>query len=312
MEMRQALGQGLAELMERDERVVVIDADLARANGTLKLRERFPDRAFDVGVAEQNMVSMAAGMASYGYIPFVTTFAPFAVRRVCDQLQLSVAYAGQNVKIVGSDPGISAELNGGTHMTFEDVGILRTIPTMMIFEPADARQLRLALPQVASHDGPVYIRMHRKTLPDVFDESYCFRLGRADVLRPGTDVSIFAGGIMLSEACGAAEQLAARGISAEVVNIHTVRPLDEQAVLKSVSHTRAAVTAENHGRFGGLYSAVSELLAERMPCPVERVSTEERFGEVGRFAELRNEFALDAEHIVRKALRALERKRGSE
>ena len=188
MEFRQALRNTLAELMEKDPRICLIDADLAKPNGTYPLYEKFPNRCFNAGISEANMASVAAGLSAYGMIPFIVTFTPFASRRICDQIAVSIAYAKQKVIIVGTDPGITAELNGGTHMSFEDVSVLRAIPTLMIYDATDANQLAQAIPQLLEYDGPVYIRIPRKTRPDVFEEGYKFELGKADIVKEGKDI----------------------------------------------------------------------------------------------------------------------------
>lgn len=235
MEVRKVFAATLEKMMRENENIVMLDADLAKAGGTFGLREIFPDRAFDVGIAEANMACVAAGLAAYGFVPFIHSFAPFASRRIFDQIAVSIAYGGNNVKIIGSDPGIAAELNGGTHMSFEDVAAMRAIPGMLIFEPVDARQMEEAMPAIVEYDGPVYVRMFRKETPDVFTEpDYKFNLFKADVLREGTDVSIFVTGLLTSDALRAADMLREEGVSAEVINIHTLKPVDRQAVLKSV------------------------------------------------------------------------------
>lgn len=301
-ELRVLLKEWLADTMAKDDRVVVIDADLAKASGTHALRETFPDRALDVGIAEANMIGVASGLSSYGFIPFVTSFAPFVTRRVCDQLMLSVAYAKQNVKIVGTDPGITAELNGGTHMGNEDISTIRGIPDMVIFEPVDAAQLTQALPQILNHYGPVYIRLFRKAIADVFDKpDYKFDLFKADVYKEGKDVSIFASGIMMQEAVEALKLLAADGIDAELINVHTIKPIDREAIIKSARKTGCVVTAENHSVIGGLKSAVSEVLSEDCPVPVRSVGVLDRFGEVGKLPYLKPEFKMTAEDIARQA-----------
>ena len=226
MQMREGYAEALGELMERDARVVLLDADLGKASGTLGLRKRFPDRIFDCGVAEQNMASIAAGLASYGFKPWIESFTPFASRRICDQIAISICYAGMNVKIMGSDPGITAELNGGTHMSMEDIGVLRSIPGIVIFEPVDAVQLRAAMPVLDAYEGPVYLRLARGEQPAIFPEDYQFDLFRADVLREGSDLSIFVSGIQTRDCLDAAEDLADCGISCEVVNVHTIKPID--------------------------------------------------------------------------------------
>ena len=297
MEMRAMYAQCLGELMERDEKLVLLDADLSKACGTFPLRKRFPDRIYDCGVAEQNMISIAAGLASYGYKPWAESFAPFATRRVCDQIAISVCYAKRNVKIVGTDPGIAAELNGGTHMSLEDMGVVRSIPGLVIFEPTDTVQLKAAMPVLHAYEGPVYMRMNRKEFPTVFPEGYRFDLFKADLLRAGTDVTILAAGLMVSESLQAAETLAAEGISCEVINVHTIKPIDRETILASAQKTGVIVTAENHNVIGGLRSAVLEALAHD-PEPVWAVGAEDRFGEVGKLPYLKEALGLNAAHVA--------------
>jgi transketolase len=308
-ERRQIFGSVIEEMMEKDERIVVIDVDLAKANGTMKLRDKFPERAFDVGIAESNAASIAAGMASYGFIPFVTTFTPFATRRMCDQIAISVTYAARNVKIVGTDPGVSAELNGGTHMSMEDIGVLRSIPNMVIFEPVDNMQLAKSLPQIVDYDGVVYIRMFRKTAPAVFGDDYKFDLFKADTVREGKDVTLFATGIMVAESIKAADLLKAEGIDAEIINIHTIKPIDREAVIKSASKTGAVVTCENHNVIGGLKSAVAEVLVEECLVPLKAIGIQDHFGEVGKIDYLKEKYHMTADDIVAAAKEVISKKR---
>ena len=307
MEMRAMYAQCLGELMERDEKLVLLDADLSKACGTFPLRKRFPDRIYDCGVAEQNMISIAAGLASYGYKPWAESFAPFATRRVCDQIAISVCYAKRNVKIVGTDPGIAAELNGGTHMSLEDMGVVRSIPGLVIFEPTDTVQLKAAMPVLHAYEGPVYMRMNRKEFPTVFPEGYRFDLFKADLLRAGTDVTILAAGLMVSESLQAAETLAAEGISCEVINVHTIKPIDRETILASAQKTGVIVTAENHNVIGGLRSAVLEALAHD-PVPVWGVGAEDRFGEVGKLPYLKKALGLNAAHLAAVVREAVQHK----
>ncbi len=300
MEMRAIYAECLAELMENDRHVVLLDADLAKASGTIKLRERFPKQIFDCGVAEQNMASIAAGLSSYGFKPWIESFTPFATRRICDQIAISIAYAKQNVKIVGTDPGISAELNGGTHMSMEDIGVVRSIPGIVIFEPVDGVQLRAAMPVLNAYDGCIYIRLFRKQLPDVFGEGYTFDLFRADRLREGKDLSIFVSGMLTKDVLDAAEALKADGISCDVLNIHTLKPIDRESVLASAGRTGAVLTVENHNIIGGLHSAVLEALAEEK-IPVKGVGVMDRFGEVGKLPYLREATGLTKENIIQTA-----------
>ena len=307
MQMREGYAEALGELMERDARVVLLDADLGKASGTLGLRKRFPDRIFDCGVAEQNMASIAAGLASYGFKPWIESFTPFASRRICDQIAISICYAGMNVKIMGSDPGITAELNGGTHMSMEDIGVLRSIPGIVIFEPVDAVQLRAAMPVLDAYEGPVYLRLARGEQPAIFPEDYQFDLFRADVLREGSDLSIFVSGIQTRDCLDAAEDLADCGISCEVVNVHTIKPIDRETVIASARKTGAVLTVENHNVIGGLRSAVLEALAlERIP--VRAVGVEDRFGEVGKLPYLREAMGLTKEHVIEAAKEAVRTK----
>ena len=307
MQMRAIYAQELGALMERDGKIVLLDADLGKASGTLGLRERFPDRIFDCGVAEQNMASIAAGLASYGFKPWIESFTPFATRRICDQIAISICYAGMNVKIVGTDPGITAELNGGTHMSVEDIGVLRSIPGMVIFEPVDETQLRAAMPVLDAYEGPVYLRLVRGEQPPVFAEGYEFDLFKADTLRSGRDLTICVSGFLTKDCLEAAEELEAEGISCEILNVHTVKPIDRETILASARKTGAVLTVENHNIVGGLHAAVLEALApERVP--VWAVGIEDRFGEVGKLPYLRQALGLTKEHILEAAREAVRAK----
>lgn len=298
----------LLEYAQKDDRIVALDADLMAASSVKRFSQQMPGRAIDVGVAEANMIGVAAGLAAMGKIPFTHSFTAFASRRVCDQVTLSVAYAGLNVKMVGSDPGITAELNGGTHMSMEDVSIMRNIPGMTVYEPVDSAQLRAAFPQILAHDGPVYIRLLRRPAVRIDSENDEFTLGKASLLREGGDVTILATGIMVAEALLAAEELAGQGISAEVLNVHTVKPFDEEAVLRSAMKTGAVVTAENASVIGGLGSAAAECLGENCPVPLRRIGVRDCFGEVGLTDYLKEKFGLTAKEIVRAAHEVTERK----
>ncbi len=301
MEMRQVLAAELEKMMAENENIVVIDADLSKPNGVAGLRKKYPERAFDVGIAEQNMASIAAGMSSYGFIPFITTFTPFASRRICDQIAISIAYAKQNVKIIGSDPGISAEFNGGTHMSVEDIGVLRSIPDIVIFEPVDAIQFKKSLPQIVDYNGPVYIRMFRKEIPNVFDENCEFDLFKASKLQDGNDISIFCSGIMVQETMEANKALKEQGINADIINIHTIKPIDKQAIIDSARKTGAVLTVENHNVIGGLKSAVCEVLMEEYPVPLKAIGIKDQFGQVGKLPFLKEFYKMRAEDIINSA-----------
>ena len=304
MEMRAVYAACLAEMMKEDKHVCVLDADLSKASGTIKLYKQFPEQMFDCGVAEQNMASIAAGLSSYGFKPWIESFTPFATRRICDQIAISISYAKRNVKIVGTDPGISAQLNGGTHMSMEDIGVIRSIPGMVIFEPVDEVQLRAAMPVLNDYDGPVYVRLFRKEQPVIFGEDYKFDLFKADTIKEGKDLTIFVSGMLTADVVEAAKLLADEGIDAEVINIHTIKPIDRETVIASARKTGAVLTVENHNVIGGLQSAVLEALAAEK-IPVCAVGVEDRFGEVGKLPYLREVMGLTVENIVAGARKAL-------
>ena len=304
-EMRAVYTEGLIQLAKNDDRIVLCESDLMGANGTKNFKKEFPERTFDVGIAEANMIGVAAGLAAGGKIPFANSFTPFATRRCLDQVTISCAYANLPVKIGGTDPGICAQLNGGTHMSVEDVALMRAIPNMTVFEPVDAEQMRQAIPQIAYNGKPTYIRIHRTAANTVFGPDYRFELGKADVLRDGTDTVIFCTGIMVIRALEAAEMLAAEGISAAVVNIHTVKPLDEKTVLEYAAKTRAVVTAENHSIVGALGGAVAEVLSEKCPTVMRRVGIKDRFGEVGKLSYLEKVMGMTPADIAAAAKAAV-------
>ncbi|WP_138295652.1 MULTISPECIES: transketolase C-terminal domain-containing protein [unclassified Clostridium] len=310
LEMREVYTRALEQLMKEDERVVVVEADLSRGVNTLRLRDEFPGRHIDAGIAEQDMVTISAGLAiSVNKIPFTHTFAPFISRRAMDQVYLSVGFSNANVKLVGSDPGVSAEINGGTHDGFEDVTLMRMVPNMTIFEPVDAEQLRQAMPQIYKHVGPFYMRMFRKQTEKVFDENYRFVLGKADTLKEGKDVAIIASGIMVAEALKAATALHEQGMEARVINLHTIKPMDTEAVLKAAKECGAIVTAENHNINGGLGGAVCEYLSGACPVPVKRIGVRDHFGEVGKLDFLMEKYAMKASDIVKTCQEAIAMKK---
>lgn len=298
-ELREVYTELLIETAKKDDRILAVDADLMKATKAIPFRDQFPERAIDVGVAESNMIGVAAGLAAFGKVPFTHSFTPFATRRCYDQVTISVAYAGLNVKMVGSDPGVSAELNGGTHMSFEDVGLMRNIPNMVVFEPTDSTQLRQAFPEIIKHYGPVYIRLFRKKAEKIYDDNYKFRWGKADTLAQGNDVTIIASGIMVRASLDAAKMLKEEGINARVINMHTIKPLDEAAVVKAAKETGAIVTVENHNIINGLGSAVAEVLCEQCPVKLKRIGVQDHFGEVGKMPFLMEKYKMTAEDIVK-------------
>jgi len=307
-EIRQALAQALTEAAKTDDRIVVMDADLMSCHATKCFKEAFPDRFVNVGIAEANMVGMAAGISTYGKIPFVYSFAPFATRRCYDQIFISVAYAKRNVKIVGSDPGVTAEANGGTHMPFEDMALMRAIPKMVCFEPTDATMMEKALPQIIDFKGGVYIRMFRKKAEKIFDDSLKFELGKAIELKDGKDVTLIASGIMVDRALKAAEALKEKGIDAKVINIHTWKPLDKDAIIAAAKKTGAIVTCENHNVINGLGSAVAEVVCQECPVPMQMVGIKDEFGQVGKNAYLSEVYHITANDIVEAVEKVIKKK----
>jgi transketolase len=309
VEMRAVYGAELTRLADEDPRIVMLDADLMRANGTVSFKEKYPERSIDVGVAEANMVGISAGLSATGMIPFPATFTCFAARRTFDQFFISANYAKQNVKLVGTDPGVAAAFNGGTHMSFEDIGLMRTIPQIVICEPSDPVSLKKLLPKIAYRQGSSYFRLHRKAITPIYTDDEEFELGKGKVIADGTDVTIIAtGAICVAEAIAAAEALARDGVSAAVIDMHTVKPIDEELVVEYAAKTGALVTCENHQVRNGLGSAVSEVLTDRRPTPLRRVGIQDEFGEVGTQEYLQERFGLTAANIAAEAKRVMERK----
>ncbi|MBN2050729.1 MAG: transketolase family protein [Spirochaetales bacterium] len=308
-EMRAIYAETLIKLAEKDERIVVLEADLMKSTGTNIFRERFPHRAFNVGVAEANMIGLAAGLSASGKIPFPATFGCFAARRTFDQFFISANYARLNVKLTGTDPGITAALNGGTHMPFEDTGLMRCIPGLTVFEPSDGVSLAGLLEQGAYHPGCTYMRLHRKEVPVIYPAGETFELGKAKVLMEGSDLSIIAcGSVCLQESLRAADTLRKEGITVRLLDMHTVKPADREAVIACAADTGAILTVENHQVIGGLGSAVAEILVENRPVPMKRVGIRDEFGEVGTQEYLAERFGLTAENILRQARELLKKK----
>lgn len=307
---RDAYGDALVELGGENPNIVVLDADLSKSTKTNVFAKAFPDRHFNFGVAEANMVSTAAGLATCGKIPFASTFAVFASGRAWEQVRMSVCYPELNVKIVATHGGITVGEDGASHQANEDIAVMRALPNITVIVPADAVETRKAVRAIADYIGPVYMRLGRSGVPVVFDESYEFAIGRATIMRPGSDVSIFACGIMTAEALEAAEMLAAEGISAEVVNVGTIKPLDTEAVLDSVRRTGCAVSAEEHSIIGGLGSAIAETLIDACPVPMERVGVPDTFTESGEPKTLLKKYGMTPADIAGAARLAIEHKRG--
>ena len=303
---RDAYGKALVELGGINDKIVVLDADLAAATKTGMFKKAYPDRFFDSGIAESNMMGVAAGLATTGYTVFASTFAMFAAGRAYEQVRNSIAYPHLNVKIGATHAGISVGEDGASHQCCEDFALMRSIPGMTVICPADDIEARAAVFAAAEYEGPVYMRFGRLAVPRIFDESYKFELGKAVTLREGSDVTIIATGLMVNEAIEAAKALADEGISAEVINIHTIKPLDKEAIIRSAAKTGAVVTAEEHSIIGGLGGAVAEALCESgKPVPVVRLGVNDVFGRSGPALELLHIYGLDAQNIVAKAKQAI-------
>ncbi len=305
---REAYGAALAEFGAKYENLVVLDADLAAATKTGMFKKAFPDRFFDCGIAEGNMMVVAAGLSTTGFIPFASTFAMFAAGRAFEQVRNSIGYPHLNVKIGATHGGISVGEDGATHQCLEDFGTMRTIPGMVVMQPADAVEARLMVEAAIKYDGPCYMRFGRYAVPTLFGDDYKFELGKGVVMADGKDVTLVATGLMVEQALAARELLASEGISARVVNIHTIKPLDSELILKCAAETGAIVTAEEHNIIGGLGSAVCECVAGAKPVPVMRVGVEDQFGKSGKVPPLLEFYGLTAANIAAKAKEAIKLK----
>lgn len=306
---REAYGKTIVELGQSHD-FVVLDADLAEATKTVYFRKAYPDRFFDCGIAEGNMMGVAAGLAAAGKTVFASSFAMFAAGRAFEQVRNSVAYPHLNVKIAATHAGITVGEDGATHQCNEDIAIMRTLPGMTVINPADAVEAAAAVEAALTTDGPFYLRFGRYAVPVIHDPAnYHFELGKGEVVREGSDVTIVATGLMVSMAMEAAETLAAAGISARIINIHTIKPLDVDLIAKAATETGAVVTAEEHSVIGGLGSAVAEALAEIQPVPVLRVGVNDRFGRSGKVPALLEKYGLTPDAIVEKARKAVQMKK---
>lgn len=308
LEMRKVYGDAMIKLAEKNDKIVVIDCDLSLSMGTKEFYSVYPERAFNVGIQEANACCVAAGLSTLGYVPFVHTLAVFATRRICDQIFLSCSYAGRNVKIIGGDSGICATMNGGTHMAFEDIGVLRSIPDITIVEPTDNAMMAKLLPIIAGTYGVFYVRYPRRMTVPVYDDNEDFTIGKAKLLKDGSDITIIASGLTVSESVNAAKMLEADGISARVVDMFTIKPIDREIIIESALKTGAILTVENHNVIGGLGSAVSEVLSENCPTLLKRMGVNEEFGEVGAQDYLADRYKLTAKYIYEESKNLLKKK----
>ena len=308
---RSGFGAGLSILGKQNPNVVALCADLT---GSLKMdafQKEHPERFFQTGIAEANMMGIAAGLTIGGKIPFTGTFANFSTGRVYDQIRQSIAYSGKNVKICASHAGITLGEDGATHQIMEDIALMRSMPHMIVINPCDYNQTKAATIAIADYDGPVYLRFGRPAVPNFTDSEQKFEIGKAVMLSEGSDVTIFATGHLVWKAIEASEQLEAQGISAEIINIHTIKPLDTEAVIRSVAKTKCAVSAEEHVMNGGLGDAIAQTLTRNLPAPLEYVAVDNSFGESGKPEELMEKYGLSTEAIVNAATRAIARKQSA-
>jgi transketolase len=305
---RSGFGEGLVEAGKENENVVALCADLAGSVRMDLFKKEFPKRYIECGIAEANMVSIASGMALSGKVPFVGSFAAFATGRVYDQIRQSVAYSDTNVKIAGSHAGITLGEDGATHQILEDIGLMKMLPNMVVINPCDHNQTKQATIAAARYKGPVYLRFGRPKVPTFIPDDMPFEIGKAIVLNEGTDVSIFATGHLVYHALEAAKELEKQGIKAEVIDIHTIKPLDNEAILKSVNKTKCVVSCEEHQYNGGLNDSIAQLLVRNNPLPMEYVGIDDKFGESGKPDELMKEYGLTADNIVKAAKKVLARK----
>ncbi len=305
---REAYGMALAEFGESYD-IVVLDADLSKSTKTDTFKKKFPERFFNTGIAEANMMTTAAGLASCGKIVFASSFAMFAAGRAFEQVRNGICYPNLNVKIGATHAGISVGEDGATHQCLEDIGIMRTIPNMVILNPADKAESILAVEAAIKHDGPVYLRFGRLAVPEIFDrETYKFEIGKGVEIMDGTDVTVIATGLMVPEAMDAAAKLKGEGISVRVINMATIKPIDKDIIVKAAKETGAIVTAEEHNIIGGLGSAVAEVLSENSPVPMKRVGTEDKFGQSGKPAELLELYGLTADNIAKQVKEVMKMK----
>jgi len=302
---RQAYGEALEKLGHKNKKVVVLDADLAGSTKTSIFKKSFPDRFFDMGIAEAGMVDTAAGLAHTGKIPFASTFAIFGAGRAFEQVRQSMAYQKANVKLVTTHGGISVGEDGGSHQAIEDIAIMRAIPNMTVILPADATETEKVINVISEYNGPVYVRLSRMNTEILFDENYKFEIGKGNLLEDGTDITIIAMGIMVEEALNAQKILKEKGISAAVINMASVKPIDENLIVEYAKKTKAILTVEEHSYVGGLYGAVAEVVVKNQPVKMDFVAMNDSFGMSGKPADLMNHFNLTADAIVEKAVNLL-------
>ncbi len=296
---RDGYGEALLELGE-DKRVVVLDADLSKSTRSEKFKKKYPERFFNVGIAEQNLIATAAGLAASGKIPFASSFAVFITGRAYGQIRLNAGISNLNIKIVGSHAGLLTGEDGASHQSLEDISLMRGIPGMTVIQPCDFIEAKKATKSIAKHKGPVYLRLLREKLPIINKEDYVFKIGKGVLLKPGNDVAIIASGALVHEALKAHDELKRENISARVINIHTIKPIDQEIIIKAAKETKAIITAEDHNIIGGLGSAVAEVLIKNYPIRICMIGVNDRFGESGKPKELYKKYGLTKDNIIAK------------
>ncbi len=300
MATRDAYGEALKELGKLNKNIVVLDADLSKSTKTIVFKEEFPERFFDVGISEQNLMGIAAGLSTCGKIPFASTFAMFATGRAYEIIRNSICYPKLNVKIAATHAGLTVGEDGATHQAIEDLSLMRSIPNMVVLNPADGVEARQCIFKAAEHKGPVYIRLGRSKVPTIFDDSYKFEIGKGVELKKGKDVTIIATGIMVEKALKAGEMLEKEGISPRIIDISTIKPIDKDIIIKAAKETKKIITAEEHSIIGGLGSAVAEVLSENYPVLLSRIGVEDTFGESGTVDAVLEKYGLTAENIYNR------------
>jgi transketolase len=309
LSVRGIYGETLAKLGEENKDIVVLDADLSCSTKTITFAKKFPERFFNMGVSEQDMMTTAAGLAAAGKIPFASTFAIFAAGKAFEQIRQSIAYTGLNVKIVSSHGGITVGEDGGSHQSVEDISLMRSLPNITVIVPADAIEMKQIIKKITMTKGPVYVRGARNKYPKLFDEDYEFETGKAKTIRKGADATIIACGFMVSQSLKALDLLEKEGCNVGLINMSTIKPIDEQAIIEAAKSTKAIVTAEEHSIIGGLGSAVAEVLCEKYPCILKRVGIKDVFGKSGNAGELIRLFGLTPEDIAKAAIETIKNKR---
>lgn len=294
---RDVYGEVLVELGTQNDKIVVLNADLASSTKTNKFQKKYPKRHFNMGICEQNMMSVSAGLASEGYIPIVSTFAVFATGRAYDQIRQCIAYSNNNVKIAATHPGLAVGGDGATHQALEDISLMRTMPNMVVLAPSDEIETKKAIEEAVKYYGPVYIRVGRAEMPELHNDDYDFKIGKGEVLRKGTDITVVSHGIMTYFSLLVAEELIKEGISLEVINMASIKPIDRELILNSIKKTKGIVTIEDHSIYGGLGSAVAEVVVTNAPAPMEIIGVNDVFGQSGTAAELYKNYGLDVQSI---------------